>query len=155
VLVPLCGLPLSSCRGPCCCLCCAACRTNFDCDNLEQFLNALSGDGSGVAFKGKREGGKEHPYSCVVLAGQRTMDERRRALQVSHVVTPRGAVWTELCCWAEHCAKLSCKTASLPRRHHYCTSTFAMCGMQHSSFGGIYSSDAWPCLCCRCCKVCC
>jgi len=44
----------------------------------------LSGDGSSSsgAFRGKREGGKEHPYSCVVLAGQRSMDERRRALQV-------------------------------------------------------------------------
>ena len=59
-------------------------RTNFDCDNLEKFMLGLAGDGgSAGAFRGKREGGKEHPYSCVVLAGQRTMDERRRALQVS------------------------------------------------------------------------
>lgn len=47
----------------------------------------LGGDAAagGGAFKGKREGGKEHPYSCVVLAGQRSMDERRRALQVIHL----------------------------------------------------------------------
>jgi ATP-dependent RNA helicase DDX1 len=61
-------------------------RTNFDCDNLEKFLLGLGGDGSSSgssgAFRGKRESGKEHTYSCVVLAGQRTMDERRRALQV-------------------------------------------------------------------------
>jgi ATP-dependent RNA helicase DDX1 len=62
----------------------AAYRTNFDCDNLEKFLLGLSGTGgaAGGAFKGKREKGVEHPYSCVVLAGQRSMDERRRALQV-------------------------------------------------------------------------
>jgi ATP-dependent RNA helicase DDX1 len=63
---------------------CDLCRTNFDCDNLEKFLLGLGGDGSSSsgAFRGKREGGKEHPYACVVLAGQRTMDERRAALQV-------------------------------------------------------------------------
>lgn len=61
------------------------CRTNFDCDNLEKFLNFLgggstlssrAGDGSCV----KRESGREHPYSCLVLAGQRSMEERRTAL---------------------------------------------------------------------------
>lgn len=43
-----------------------ACRTNFDCDNLEQFLANLGG---GSRFKGKMEKGKENPYSCLVLAG--------------------------------------------------------------------------------------
>ena len=38
--------------------------------------------GGGGAFRGKRESGKEHPYSCVVLAGARSMEERRAALQV-------------------------------------------------------------------------
>ena len=35
-----------------------ACRTNFDCDNLEQFLANLGG---GSRFKGKMEKGKENP----------------------------------------------------------------------------------------------
>ncbi|KAG2489591.1 hypothetical protein HYH03_011872 [Edaphochlamys debaryana] len=58
------------------------CRTNYDCDQLERFLNALGagGDGGGRAFRGKKESGKESPYSCVVLAGARSMDERRAAL---------------------------------------------------------------------------
>eukprot|EP00879_Flechtneria_rotunda_P016993 GHRR01017789.1.p1 GENE.GHRR01017789.1~~GHRR01017789.1.p1 ORF type:complete len:516 (+),score=173.42 GHRR01017789.1:811-2358(+) len=59
--------------------CLIFCRTNFDCDNLEKFLSGLA-EGGG-SFKGKRESGKEHPYSCVVLAGARSMEERRRALQ--------------------------------------------------------------------------
>lgn len=90
------------------------CRTNFDCDNLEKFLNSLggprpgwdgrahcaappcaspasfvvtarllpAGGGSGTGFRGKRETGIENPYSCVVLGGARSMDERRAALQV-------------------------------------------------------------------------
>lgn len=49
-------------------------RTNFDCDNLERFLNSLGGGGRGPG---------PNPYSCVVLAGGRSMEERRRALQVS------------------------------------------------------------------------
>ncbi|KXZ56945.1 hypothetical protein GPECTOR_1g852 [Gonium pectorale] len=57
------------------------CRTNHDCDQLERFLNALGGGGGGAGgFKGKRESGKENPYSCLVLAGARSMDERRAAL---------------------------------------------------------------------------
>ncbi|EFN59708.1 hypothetical protein CHLNCDRAFT_33556 [Chlorella variabilis] len=47
--------------------CLIFCRTNHDCDNLEKFLNGLGGCGV--------------PYSCVVLAGARSMDERRAALQ--------------------------------------------------------------------------
>eukprot|EP01025_Chloroclados_australasicus_P054950 TRINITY_DN6577_c0_g1_i1.p1 TRINITY_DN6577_c0_g1~~TRINITY_DN6577_c0_g1_i1.p1 ORF type:complete len:753 (-),score=102.41 TRINITY_DN6577_c0_g1_i1:390-2648(-) len=58
--------------------CLIFCRTNFDCDNLEKFLNTLGG---GRAFRGKAESGKENPYSCVVLAGGRAMDERRAALK--------------------------------------------------------------------------
>ena len=35
-----------------------------------------------LAVRGKAESGKENPYSCVVLAGGRSMDERRSSLQV-------------------------------------------------------------------------
>jgi len=54
------------------------CRTNHDCDNLENFLNNLSGSKGGCA--GKRESGKEDRYSCCVLGGTRSMHERREAL---------------------------------------------------------------------------
>ncbi len=36
----------------------------------------------GGGFRGKRESGRENPYSCLVLAGARSMDERRAALEV-------------------------------------------------------------------------
>lgn len=54
------------------------CRTNHDCDNLEKFFNQLSGSSA----KRKRPGssGPGAAYSCMVLAGARTMDERRAAL---------------------------------------------------------------------------
>jgi len=103
-------------------LCMIFCRTNFDVDNLEQYLTSLGGgkacaSSAGLksawaavvvgeahvtltlrlglaltltltvtlphpdpAVRGKTESGKENPYSCVVLAGGRSMDERRRAL---------------------------------------------------------------------------
>lgn len=38
--------------------------------------------GGGRAFRGKAESGKENPYSCCVLAGARSMHDRRKALQV-------------------------------------------------------------------------
>ncbi len=58
--------------------CLVFCRTNFDCDNLEKFLNSLGG---GRGFRGKAEKGKENPYSCLVLAGWRSVEERRENLQ--------------------------------------------------------------------------
>ncbi|PHJ22345.1 atp-dependent rna helicase ddx1 [Cystoisospora suis] len=57
--------------------CLVFCRTNLDCDNLEQFLTHLGG---GRKFTGKAESGKENPYSCVVLAGMRSQEERNRNL---------------------------------------------------------------------------
>lgn len=68
--------------------CLIFCRTNFDCDNLESFLNGLGG---GRGYRGKMEKGKENPYSCLVLAGQRSMSERREALQVS--TAPQRFAW--------------------------------------------------------------
>ena len=68
--------------------CLVFCRTNFDCDNLEAFFNALGG---GQAWRGLKESGKENPYSCVVLAGARSTGERREALQVGHCPAARTA----------------------------------------------------------------
>lgn len=48
------------------------CRTNLDCDLMEIFLKQVGGAGGmGVADK----------YSCRVLAGMRSMEERQRSLQ--------------------------------------------------------------------------
>lgn len=58
--------------------CLIFCRTNFDCDNLEKFLNECGG---GKRFRGADVGGVEGKYSCCVLGGSRNMDERRRNLQ--------------------------------------------------------------------------
>ena len=59
--------------------CLIFCRTNFDCDNLEAFFKSIGG---GSGYRGKVEKGKENEYSCLVLAGQRSMQDRREALQV-------------------------------------------------------------------------
>jgi len=58
--------------------CMIFCRTNLDCDHLEQFLIARGG---GKRFAGRVEKGTENVYSCCVLAGMRSMEERRRNLQ--------------------------------------------------------------------------
>ena len=58
--------------------CMIFCRTNVDCDNLETFLNNVGG---GKQFMGKVEKGKENAYSCCVLAGMRSMSDRRRNLE--------------------------------------------------------------------------
>ena len=69
------------------------CRTNVDCDNLEAFLVARGG---GSAFRGGREKGKENPYSCVVLAGMRSMDERRRNLEAFKAGDVRFLICTDV-----------------------------------------------------------
>lgn len=58
--------------------CMVFCRTNVDCDNLEKYLVKLGG---GRAFTGKMEKGKENKYSCCVLAGMRSMQERQFSLK--------------------------------------------------------------------------
>mmetsp|Transcript_217 Transcript_217/g.199 ORF Transcript_217/g.199 Transcript_217/m.199 type:complete len:267 (+) Transcript_217:110-910(+) len=58
--------------------CMIFCRTNVDCNNLESFLIS---HGGGSKFHGRIETGKESPYSCAVLAGMRSMDERRASLE--------------------------------------------------------------------------
>ena len=63
--------------------CMIFCRTNLDCDNVEKYLNKLSSSagGRGGGYQGKRESGKEDPYSCVVVAGKRRQQERRDNLE--------------------------------------------------------------------------
>ncbi|KFM27783.1 ATP-dependent RNA helicase DDX1 [Auxenochlorella protothecoides] len=65
------------------------CRTNHDCDNLEKFFKNLSG---GAAAGG----GPGNPYSCAVLAGQRSMEERRAALAAFKAGEVRFLVATDV-----------------------------------------------------------
>jgi ATP-dependent RNA helicase DDX1 len=56
------------------------CRTNHDCDTLERFLNRMSGSSSTAKSRKGATAGPQATYSCMVLAGARTMEERRAAL---------------------------------------------------------------------------
>lgn len=58
--------------------CLIFCRTNLDCNNLEQFL---INHGGGKKFNALAETGKENPFSCCVLAGMRSNNERRQSLE--------------------------------------------------------------------------
>eukprot|EP00429_Kryptoperidinium_foliaceum_P070288 CAMPEP_0176054356 /NCGR_PEP_ID=MMETSP0120_2-20121206/27044_1 /TAXON_ID=160619 /ORGANISM="Kryptoperidinium foliaceum, Strain CCMP 1326" /LENGTH=820 /DNA_ID=CAMNT_0017387821 /DNA_START=111 /DNA_END=2570 /DNA_ORIENTATION=- len=58
--------------------CLVFCRTNWDCSNLEAYFCKLDGARN---FRGKFESGKENPYSCAVLSGQRGQKDRERALE--------------------------------------------------------------------------
>eukprot|EP00908_Phaeocystis_cordata_P014187 Transcript_25287.p2 GENE.Transcript_25287~~Transcript_25287.p2 ORF type:complete len:497 (+),score=198.89 Transcript_25287:1190-2680(+) len=73
--------------------CLVFCRTNLDCDNMERYLQAMGG---GRGFSGKAEKGLENPYSCVVLAGQRSMDQRRAALRAFKEGDVRFCICTDV-----------------------------------------------------------
>lgn len=73
--------------------CLIFCRTNVDCDNLEKYLLAVGG---GAAFRPGMEKGKENPYSAVVLAGMRSMDERRRNLDAFRAGDVRFLICTDV-----------------------------------------------------------
>ena len=73
--------------------CLVFCRTNLDCDQLEAYLHAVGG---GRGFGGKAEKGLENPYSCVVLAGQRSMDQRRAALRAFKEGDVRFCICTDV-----------------------------------------------------------
>jgi ATP-dependent RNA helicase DDX1 len=64
--------------------CIIFCRTNVDCNNLETFLcsqdDSKGTSAEGNKFRGVMETGKEIKYSCCVLAGMRSMDQRRESL---------------------------------------------------------------------------
>ena len=50
--------------------------------------------GSGKAWSGRKETGKENPYSCAVLGGARRTEERQEALQVnSPSITPHVCIF--------------------------------------------------------------
>ena len=69
------------------------CRTNVDCNNLESFLCE---HGGGQKFRGRVESGKEHKYSCCVLAGMRSMQDRRAALDAFREGDVRFLICTDV-----------------------------------------------------------
>lgn len=73
--------------------CMIFCRTNADCDNLETFLCA---HGGGKKFRGMVDSGKEHAYSCCVLAGMRSMQERRANLEAFKEGSVRFLICTDV-----------------------------------------------------------
>ena len=73
--------------------CMIFCRTNVDCDNLETFLCNVGG---GRKFIEKQESGKEHQYSCCVLGGMRSMQERRRNLDAFRDGSVRFLICTDV-----------------------------------------------------------
>jgi len=73
--------------------CLIFCRTNVDCDNLEAYLTQVGG---GARFRGGMEKGKENAYSSVVLAGMRTMEERRRNLEAFRAGDVRFLICTDV-----------------------------------------------------------
>lgn len=62
--------------------CAQACAVHSTPPRSHVAAASAAGGGSGAGFRGKRESGVENRYSCVVLGGARSMDERRAALQV-------------------------------------------------------------------------
>lgn len=73
--------------------CMIFCRTNLDCDNLEKFLVT---HGGGQRFNGSLESGPQSKYSCCVLAGMRSMDDRRVALQAFKSGVVRFLICTDV-----------------------------------------------------------
>ena len=74
------------------------CRTNFDCENLERFLHDLDKT-SGSMLESPDKGDKRKrssPYSCAVLAGAKSMDERRSALESFKDGTIRYLIATDV-----------------------------------------------------------
>jgi ATP-dependent RNA helicase DDX1 len=73
--------------------CIIFCRTNVDCDKVEAYLTAAGG---GQKWSRGKEKGKENPYSCCVLAGMRSQDERRRNLDAFREADVRFLVATDV-----------------------------------------------------------
>ena len=71
------------------------CRTNFDCENLQQFFHELdktSADINSSPEKRKRS----TAYSCAILAGAKSMDERRYALEAFKAKDVRFLIATDV-----------------------------------------------------------
>ncbi len=72
------------------------CRTNFDCENLEKFFHELD---KGDAMESPEKGDKRKrctKYSCAVLAGAKSMGERRAALDAFKEGTVKYLIATDV-----------------------------------------------------------
>ncbi|SBT77453.1 ATP-dependent RNA helicase DDX1, putative [Plasmodium ovale] len=69
------------------------CRTNLDCDNLYNLLNHV---GDGKAYKGTVETMKENKYSCVILKGKMSNEERKNNLNAFKKGEVRFLICTDI-----------------------------------------------------------
>jgi ATP-dependent RNA helicase DDX1 len=78
--------------------CVVFCRTNHDCDQLERFLRAASDAAAGGAGSVQVEGDAPPvaKYGAVVLAGARSLDERRAALAAFRSGAARFLIATDV-----------------------------------------------------------
>ena len=76
--------------------CIIFCRTNLDCNNLETFLCSQETGGSQHKFTKQMETGKENKYSCAVLAGMRSLNDRRESLNAFREGSIRFLIATDV-----------------------------------------------------------
>lgn len=69
------------------------CRTNLDCDNVYKFLNHV---GDGKCYKGTVETMKENKYSCVVLKGKMSLEQRQSNLEAFQKGEVRFLICTDV-----------------------------------------------------------
>jgi ATP-dependent RNA helicase DDX1 len=73
--------------------CMIFCRTNLDCEVLEEYLCSLDGSRK---FTQQMEGGKGGKYSCAVLGGMKSMTERRASLDAFKEGVVRFLICTDV-----------------------------------------------------------
>ena len=77
--------------------CVVFCRTNHDCDQLEAFLRKASGAAATAPpTRGPSETGAQGAYTCVVLAGARSTEDRREALRAFKAGEARFLICTDV-----------------------------------------------------------
>lgn len=76
--------------------CIIFCRTNLDCNNLENFLCSQETGVTQQKFTKQMETGKENKYSCAVLAGMRSLNDRRESLNAFREGSIRFLIATDV-----------------------------------------------------------
>lgn len=72
------------------------CRTNFDCENLEKFFRELDKTSVDTTVSSPEKRKRSTAYSCAILAGAKSMDERRSALEAFKSKAVRFLIATDV-----------------------------------------------------------
>lgn len=72
------------------------CRTNFDCENLSQFFHELDKTSADASSLSPEKRKRSTAYSCAILAGAKSMDERRYALEAFKAKEVRFLIATDV-----------------------------------------------------------